>query len=97
VVAWSKKHPDDRSLEGMLKGLQPEYLFLRDLEMRYRFEDPEWFREHYRVVEVFRVDPAVRDEILWIDRNIDTDFRIYKKNGSEDADYDDGLFPDIPD
>ncbi|MBI1321496.1 MAG: hypothetical protein GC168_21465 [Candidatus Hydrogenedens sp.] len=95
VVAWSKEHPEDRNLEGMLKGLQPEYLFLRDMEILFWFQDPEWFREHYHVEAVFQVDPEKAKEIRWLDRNIDTRFRIYKKNHEGDAPYDDSLWPTV--
>jgi hypothetical protein len=85
VVAWSKEHPEERRLEGMLKGLQPEWLFLRDMEVLYWFKDPAWFRERYHVEAVFQVDPERAKEIRWLDRNIDTKFRIYKKNHPEDV------------
>lgn len=85
VVAWSKEHPNERSLEGMLKGLQPEWLFLRDMEVLYWFKDPQWFKDRYHVEAVFQVDPERAKEIRWLDRNIDTMFRIYKKNHPEDA------------
>ncbi|MBI2422062.1 MAG: hypothetical protein HYV27_04460 [Candidatus Hydrogenedentes bacterium] len=99
VVAWSKAHPEERCLEGMLKGLQPEYLFLRDMELLFWFKDPQWFKDRYHVVKVFGVDPAVRPTIRWIDRNIDTRFRILKKNRPEDVlPYDASLWPtQLPD
>ncbi len=94
VVEWSKAHPGKRNLEQMLKGLQPEYLFLRDIEILYLFEDPEWFRANYHVVEVFALDWKARKKIRWVDRNIDTVFRIYKKNRPNDPQpYDDTLWP----
>jgi hypothetical protein len=96
VVAWSKANPDKRCLEEMLKGLQPEYLFLRDLEMRYWFGNPDWFRTRYHVVKVFAVDPEKAKKIRWLDRNTDTSFRIYKKNRPEDAPYDDSIWPPPP-
>lgn len=79
VVAWSKANPGKRCLEEMLKGLQPEYLFLRDLEVLYFFKDAAWFQEHYRPVARFYVTPEKAKQVRWLDRNIDTDFRIYKK------------------
>jgi len=93
VVAWSKEHPNERNLEGMLKGLQPDYLFLRDMEILFWFQDPEWFRERYHVAAVFQVDPEAAKHIRWLDRNIDTRFRIYKKNREGDPPYDDSLWP----
>ena len=93
VVARSKEHPDDRSLEGMLKGLQPEYLFLRDMEMLYFFADEAWFKERYHVEKAFLIDPEAAEDIRWLDRNIDTRFRIYKKNAEGGGPYDDSLWP----
>jgi hypothetical protein len=95
VVAWSAEQPQEkRCLENMLKGLQPEYLFLRDLEMLYWFRDPEWFKEHYHVIEVFQIDPEAAKKIRWLDRNIDTLFRIYRKKYPEDEKpYRDDLWP----
>ncbi len=93
VVAWSRKHPDG-NLEKMLKALRPEYLFIRDLEYLYWFEDTTWINEDYHVVAVFQVDPKVSDRIRWIDRNIDTSFRLFKKNRPDDArPYDRSLLP----
>lgn len=88
VVAWSKEHPEQRSLEGMIHGLEPEWLFLRDMEVLYWFKDPAWIRERYHVAAAFLMDPDRAGEIRWIDRNIDTRFRIYRKNppGARPAD-----------
>jgi hypothetical protein len=88
VVAWSKENEGRRSLENMLKDLQPEYLFLRDMEILYWFQDSKWFQDHYHVAETFLIDPEAAKNIRWIDRNIDTRFRIYKKNTpGEEYDY----------
>ncbi len=93
VVAWSKANPGNRCLESMLKGLQPEYLFLRDLEILYWFKEPAWFREHYHPIRIFAIDPEAAKSIRWIDRNVDTRFRIYKKNQPGDPPYDETLWP----
>lgn len=93
VVAWSKEHPGERNLENMLKALQPEYLFLRDVEVLYWFKDPDWFKQRYHVERSFSVDPEAARKILWLDRNIDTDFKIYKKNRAGDPPRDDSLWP----
>ena len=85
VVAWSKAHPDNRCLEEMLKGLRPEYLFLRDVEFLYWFKDVSWIRADYYPVGVFKIDPEAAKKIRWLDRNMDTDFRIYKKKHAEDT------------
>lgn len=98
VVAWSEAQPPERrSLENMIKDLRPEYLFLRDIEVLYFFKSNDWLREGYHVEKVFQVDPAVAPRIPWLDRNMDTVFRIYKKNQPEDAQpYDTSLFPVKP-
>lgn len=95
VVAWSKQQKDyqDRNLENMLHGLEPEYLFLRDLEVVYWFKDAKWLKDHYHPVKVFAIDPAVEKDIPWLHRNIDTNFRIYQKNHEDDAPYDESLWP----
>jgi len=94
VTSWSKEHPGERSLEGMIHGLQPEWLFLRDMEVLYWFKNPAWLREHYHPVRRFEVDPERAREIRWLDRNIDTRFVIYKRNRPEDAvPYDESLWP----
>ncbi|MFM1921186.1 MAG: hypothetical protein RLZZ303_2820, partial [Candidatus Hydrogenedentota bacterium] len=93
VVAWSKEHPGERNLENMLKALQPEYLFLRDMELLYWFKDPAWFKQRYHVVRAFSVEPDAARKILWLDRNIDTDFKIYKKNREGEPPGDDSLWP----
>lgn len=92
VVAWSKENEGRQSLENMLKDIQPEYLFLRDMEVLFAFRDPEWFKTHYHVVKTFLIDEEKAKNILWIDRNIDTRFRIYKKNEPGQS-YDDALWP----
>lgn len=92
VVAWSKENEGRRSLENMVKDLQPEYLFLRDMEILFWFKDPQWFRDHYHVAETFLIDPEAAKKIRWIDRNIDTRFRIYKKNAPGQT-YDYGNWP----
>jgi len=95
VVAWSEEHPESQSLEGMLKGLQPEWLFLRDHEFLNLFEDPGWFREHYHPVAHFGIDHEAAKNVPWIDRNMDTSFRILKKNHDSDSlPYDDSLWPE---
>lgn len=98
VVAWSEEQPPERrSLENMCKDLRPEYLFLRDMEVLYHFESNDWIKENYHVVKVFQVDPEKREKIPWIDRNVDTVFRIYKKNHpDDDLPYDASLFPAKP-
>jgi len=94
VVAWSRAHPGERCLENMLKGLQPEYVFLRDIEMLRWFKDPAWFKQHYHVIKVFKVEPKGEMETRWIDRNIDTVFRLAKKNRPEDPQpYNETLWP----
>lgn len=98
VVAWSEEQPPERrSLENMCKDLQPEYLFLRDMEVLYHFKSNDWIKENYHVVKVFQVDPEKADKIPWLDRNVDTVFRIYKKNSPDDElPYDADLFPTKP-
>lgn len=98
VVAWSEQQPPERrSLENMCKDLQPEYLFFRDMEVLYHFKSNDWIKEDYHVVKVFQVDPEKADKIPWLDRNVDTVFRIYKKNSPDDElPYDADLFPTKP-
>lgn len=93
VVAWSKEQPPERrSLENMCKDLEPEYLFLRDREVLRHFKSNDWLKEKYHVVKVFQVDPEKAKKIYWIDRNVDTIFRIYKKNHADDElPYDESL------
>jgi hypothetical protein len=51
-------------------------------------------KEGYHVEKVFQVDPEVAPTIPWLDRNMDTIFRIYRKNNPDDAQpYDNSLFP----
>lgn len=94
VVAWSKSQPPERRLlQYMCMDLSPEYLLLRDFEYR-RFKDPHWIKENYHVVKVFAVDPAIRGTFFQVDRNVDTIFRLYKKNRPGDlTPYDMSLFP----
>lgn len=95
VVAWSQAQPPERRcLENMLKDLKPEYLFLRDIEVLYFFKSNDWLKESYHVEKVFQVDPKVAPKIPWLDRNMDTVFRIYKKNHPGDPQPGDtSLFP----
>jgi hypothetical protein len=95
VVAWSESQPPERrSLENMVKDLKPEYLFLRDIEVLYFFKSNDWLKEAYHVEKVFQVDPEIAPAIPWLDRNMDTVFRIYKKNHPDDPQpYDNSLFP----
>lgn len=98
VVEWSRNQPRERrSLENMCKDLLPEYLFLRDLEVLYHFKDNDWLKAQYHVVKVFQVAPENRDKIPWLDRNVDTIFRIYKRNRpGDELPYDASLFPAKP-
>ncbi len=98
VVAWSESQPPERRcLENMVKDLKPEYLFLRDIEVLYFFKSNDWLKEGYHVEKVFQVDPEIAPKIPWLDRNMDTVFRIYKKNHPDDAQpYDASLFPVKP-
>lgn len=93
VTEWSRNQEGERNLESMLKALQPEYLFLRDLEMNGFFEDRRFFVENYHPVKVFKLTPEQVTQIPWSDRNMDMDFRIYKKNRPGDAPYDENLWP----
>ncbi len=95
VVAWSESQPPERRcLENMVKDLKPEYLFLRDIEVLYFFKSNDWLKESYHVEKVFQVDPEIAPTIPWLDRNMDTIFRIYKKNHPDDPQpYDNSLFP----
>jgi len=93
VTSWSRSQTGERNLETMLKALQPEYLFLRDLEMMGFFKDRKFFAENYHPVKVFKLTPEQVAQIPWADRNIDMDFRIYKKNRPGDAPYDESLWP----
>ncbi len=45
---------------------------------------------------VFRLDEAERATVPWVDRNIDTAFRIYKKNVPDDARPYADLWPSMP-
>jgi len=98
VVAWSESQPPERRcLENMVKDLKPEYLFLRDIEVLYFFKSNDWLKEAYHVEKVFQVDPEIAPKIPWLDRNMDTIFRIYKKNHPDDPEpYDTSLFPVKP-
>jgi hypothetical protein len=98
VVAWSESQPPERRcLENMVKDLKPEYLFLRDIEVLYFFKSNDWLKASYHVEKVFQVDPEIAPKIPWLDRNMDTIFRIYKKNHPDDPlPYDNALFPVKP-
>ena len=98
VVAWSKSQPPARRcLENMARDLQPEYLFLRDLEVLGYFKDTSWLKAGYHVEKVFQIDPADAPKIPWLNLSVDTSFRIYKKNHPDDPlPYDDSLFPVRP-
>ena len=94
VVEYSRNHPDGRALEDMLRTLRPDYLFLRDVEVLRFFDDPAFIYAHYHPVALFRTDPEVVNEIRWVRRNMDTVFRIYRKNPTTGApDYDESLWP----
>lgn len=94
VVEWSKANPGRRSLENMLHDLQPDYLFLRDMEFCHFFKDTSWIREAYHPVAVFQADEAVVNRIPFGDRNIDLCFRVFRKNRPEEPPpYDDSMWP----
>ena len=96
VVAWSKENPDKRYLQYMLEGLRPEYLFLRDMEFLYSFDDKDraWIKKDYHVVKVFQVPPEEAAQVRWLNRNTDVSCRIYKKNHpDDDMPYDESLWP----
>lgn len=97
VVAWSRANPTRRSLENMLRDLRPEYLFIRDLEYLYSFRDVEWIHRDYHPVAAFLMPDEVAARIRWIRSNIDSQYRLYKRNRPEDSrPYDDTLWPAAP-
>ncbi len=97
VVEWSRENPGRRSLQQMLEGLQPEYLFLRDMEMLYVFQLPAWIRNNYHPVAAFQVDREKAGRIRWLETSMDVEYRIYKKNRPDDPKpYDESLWPAAP-
>ena len=96
VVAWEKANPNRRCLENMLRDLQPEYLFLRDVEMTVDFYDPAWFKQRYHVMKTFIIDAEAAKHMRWLDTNPDTHFRVYKKIHPGDPPRDDALWPTEP-
>ncbi|NLF58397.1 MAG: tetratricopeptide repeat protein, partial [Candidatus Hydrogenedens sp.] len=97
VVEWSRENPGRRSLQQMLEGLQPEYLFLRDMEMLYVFQLPAWIRNNYHPVAAFQVDREKARRIRWLETSMDVEYRIYKKNRPDDPKpYDESLWPAAP-
>lgn len=81
VVEWSRSQPPEkRGLEQMLKALQPQYLFLRNIELNHEFKDPGWFKSRYHLVRTFRIDPQKARAIRWLECNTDTYFLLYKRN-----------------
>lgn len=98
VLAWSRSVPRaDRSLENMLKALQPDYLFLRDTEFLYFFHDRSWIYDGYYPVARFRADPEDTKTIRWVNRNANTDYHLYqKKTDGRTPDYDWTLWPVHP-
>lgn len=94
VTAWSREHPEERSLEGMLKALRPEYLYLRDIEVTQWFRDRDWLRADYHPIAVFQADPEKTRQMRWVYRSIDLRYRVYQKNHAGDtAPYDESLWP----
>jgi hypothetical protein len=98
VLAWSRSVPrGERSLENMLKALQPDYLFLRDTEFLYFFHDRSWIYDAYYPVARFRAAPEDTAQIRWVNRNANTDYHLYqKKTNGVVPDYDWTLWPVHP-
>ncbi len=81
VVEWSSSVPHtERCLENMLKGLEPEYLYLREGEFAGNFKDRNWFTQRYHPVKQFRVAPEDMKKIPMVSASADTNFWIYQKN-----------------
>jgi len=80
VVIFSRTHPEERSLFGMLKSFKPYYIVLREHEYRamQSSQSRTWINSEYAVIRYFKADPRIKD-ILFIEKNIDISFMLLKK------------------
>ena len=94
VVEYSRTHPKERTLENMLRTLQPHYLLLRDIEVCWFFADTRWLTEQYHPVAAFVTPEETLAQIPHVRNNVDMHFRIYQKNAPGDSrPYDRSLWP----
>jgi len=82
VVAFSRAHPEIRSLMGMIATLKPDYLVLRHHEyVGSRDNCCPWLATKYKIVAAFEAPREKIRDIFLIDQNIDLGFYVLKRTG----------------
>lgn len=82
VVAFSKTHPEIRSLLGMIANLTPDYLVLRRNEyLGAKDTCCPWLVTKYKIVASFEAPYETARNIFLIDQNIDLAFFVLKRTG----------------
>lgn len=82
VVAFSKAHPEIRSLMGMIANLKPDYLVLRQYEyLSSKDHGCPWLATKYRIVASFEAPNEQIRDVFLIDQNIDLSFYVLKRTG----------------
>lgn len=81
VVEFSKTHPDKRTLLDMLDALRPDYILLRPFERDQAREcGMKWLEEDYSESGRFEAQKDRIQDIMLLNRNIDTAFILFRKN-----------------
>ncbi|MCX5758522.1 MAG: hypothetical protein NTU83_08465, partial [Candidatus Hydrogenedentes bacterium] len=82
VVAFSKAHPEIRSLLGMIAHLRPDYLVLRHRDyLDAKDYYCPWLATKYKIVASFEADDNKVRDIFLINQNIDLAFYVLKRTG----------------
>lgn len=79
VVAYSKNHPEGRSLMAMLEYFRPDFIMLRDF-MYARYHYHRWLDEDYRVMASFEAPWDAAEKIFGVDQNGDLSFLVLAKH-----------------
>jgi len=82
VVAYSKSHPEGRSLMAMLEHFRPDFILLRAYKYA-RSHQQYWLDEEYRIIASFEAPWDATQKIFGIDQNPDLAFLVLAKNETE--------------
>ncbi len=81
VVQFQREHPDQRTLYGMLRHIQPNFIVLRQHEYSQMPQDYRtWFDQTYRLDKEFFVSEEDKKKILLWHVSQDMSFRVFKRN-----------------
>jgi len=70
---------EDHSMEGLIKGLKPEYIVLRAIGDWIWEIEGKWVDEDYQRIKRFHAPHAPLTKIPWLKNNVDINFFVLKR------------------